>query len=52
MAAARSLQGRGGQGDPAELILDSAQRLLDILSGILDYVRSESDDLAVRRVSS
>jgi len=51
MAAARSLQGCGGQGDPAALILDNAQRLLDILSGILDYVRSESDDLAVRRVS-
>lgn len=49
IAAARSLQ--GGEGGPVALILDNALRLLDILNGILDYVRSESDVGAVRRVS-
>jgi len=52
ISAARILQlDASDVGGKAEAILENAQVLLDILTGILDYVRSENFDGAIQRLS-
>ena len=52
IAAARLIQVKSEEAPAkAEAILDNAQELLEILTGILDYVRSENFEASIQRLS-